>query len=60
MGSHCASANLPRFSTIVSESLTLSATAMMSRPLTIAARGTSAAPKPTIRPTLVTMAAVLP
>src|SRR5215472_7172120 len=45
---------------MLSESLMLSARAVMSRPLTRAALDTEAAPKPTTSPTLVTMAAVEP
>jgi hypothetical protein len=45
---------------MLSESLMLSATAMMSKPLTTAGLDTEAAPKPTMSPTLVTIAAVLP
>lgn len=45
---------------MLSESLMLSATAMMTRPLTIVALDTVAVPKPTMSPTLVTIAAVLP
>jgi hypothetical protein len=45
---------------MLSESVMLSATAMMSKPLTTADLGTEAASKPTMSPTLVTIAAVLP
>jgi hypothetical protein len=45
---------------MLSESLMLSATAIMRRPLTTVDLDTEAAPNPTISPTLVTIAAVLP
>ena len=44
---------------MLSESLMLSATAMMTKPL-IVALDTVAVPRPTMSPTLVTIAAVLP